>query len=151
MKAQAKMRIRAVSTEPSLFAYIKYGNRQRVRLKIRHLAPLDGCACASEEWVYGGRKVPYLMTLLKYFLSTGSVSWDGGWEEDENCIAPINKDSVIACGSFIFDSWYTYICFWMFSIYRRNLHKSFAFKMFGWRIFRIWETENTCTSDSLDS
>ena len=26
--------------------------------KIRHLDPLDGCACAFEELVYGGRKVP---------------------------------------------------------------------------------------------
>ena len=26
--------------------------------KIRHLTPLDGCACAFEEWGYGGRKVP---------------------------------------------------------------------------------------------
>ena len=46
------------SPEPSLFAHIKYGSRRRVRPKIRHLAPLDGCACVFEEWVYGGRKVP---------------------------------------------------------------------------------------------
>ena len=26
--------------------------------KIRHLAPLDGCKCVFEEWVYGGWKVP---------------------------------------------------------------------------------------------
>ena len=38
-KAQASLRIRAVSPEPSLFANIKYGNRRRVRPKIRHLAP----------------------------------------------------------------------------------------------------------------
>ena len=36
----------------------KYGSWQRVRQKIRHLAPLDGCACVFEEWVYGGWKVP---------------------------------------------------------------------------------------------
>ena len=48
----------AVSPEPSLFAHIKYGSRRRVRPKIRHLAPLDGCACTTEEWVYGGRKIP---------------------------------------------------------------------------------------------
>ena len=30
----------------------------RVWPKIRHQAPLDGCACAFEEWVYEGRKVP---------------------------------------------------------------------------------------------
>ena len=57
-KAQMSLRIRAVSPEPSLFAYMKYGRRRRVLPKIRHLAPLDGCACAFEECVYGGRKVP---------------------------------------------------------------------------------------------
>ena len=48
----------AGSPEPSLFAYIKNGSRRRVQPKIRHLAPLDGCACAFEEWIYGGRKIP---------------------------------------------------------------------------------------------
>ena len=38
----------AVSSEPSLFAHMKNGSRQRVRPKIRHLASLDGCACAFE-------------------------------------------------------------------------------------------------------
>ena len=51
--------IRAVSTEPSLFAHMKYRSRRRVRPNIRHLAQLDGCACAFDEWVYGGRNVPY--------------------------------------------------------------------------------------------
>ena len=54
--AQASLRIRAVSPEPSLFANVKYGSRRRVLSKIRHLAPLDGCACVFEEWVY---KVPF--------------------------------------------------------------------------------------------
>ena len=58
VKAQADLRIRAVSPEPSLFVYMKYGSRWRVRPNIRYLAPLDGCACAFEEWVYGGQKVP---------------------------------------------------------------------------------------------
>ena len=40
-----------------LFAHKKCGNRRRVWPKIRHLAPPDGCECAFEEWVYGGRKV----------------------------------------------------------------------------------------------
>ena len=57
-KAEASLRIRAVSPEPSLFAHMIYGSRQRVGTNIRHLAPLDGCPCAFEEWVYGGRKVP---------------------------------------------------------------------------------------------
>ena len=54
----AQMRIRAVSPKPSLFAHLKYGSRHRVRPKIGHLAPLDVCACAFEECVYGRRKVP---------------------------------------------------------------------------------------------
>ena len=57
VKAQASLRICAVSPESSLFAHIKYGSRRRGQQKIRHLAPLDGCACAFEEWVYRGRKV----------------------------------------------------------------------------------------------
>ena len=57
-KAQASLRIRAVSPEPSLFAHMKHGSRRRVRPKIRHLAPLDAYTCAFEEYVYGGRKVP---------------------------------------------------------------------------------------------
>ena len=56
--AQAGLRIRAVSPEPSLFAHMKYGSRRRIQPKIRHLAPLDGCAYVFEEWIYGGRKVP---------------------------------------------------------------------------------------------
>ena len=58
VKAQASLRICAVSPEPSLFAHMKYESRRKVRPKIRHLAPLDGCACAFKEWVYGGQKVP---------------------------------------------------------------------------------------------
>ena len=58
-KAQANLRIHAVSPEPSLFAHMKYGSWRRVRTKIRHLAQLDGCACAFEEWVHGGRRVPW--------------------------------------------------------------------------------------------
>ena len=49
---------RRLRREPSLFAYMMYGSRRRVRLKIRHLCPLHGCACVFEEWVYGGRKLP---------------------------------------------------------------------------------------------
>ena len=39
-------------------AHMNYGSRRRVRPKIRHLAPLDGCACVFEEWIYGGQKMP---------------------------------------------------------------------------------------------
>ena len=56
VKAQASMRIRAVSPRTSLFAHMKHGSRRRVRQKIRHLAPLNSCTCAFEVWVYGGRK-----------------------------------------------------------------------------------------------
>ena len=41
-KAQACLRIRADSPEPSLFAHLKYGSRRRVRPKIRLLAQHDG-------------------------------------------------------------------------------------------------------------
>ena len=57
-EGSASMRIRAVLPEPSLLAHMKYGSRRRVCPKVRHLAPLVGCACAFEERVYGGRKVP---------------------------------------------------------------------------------------------
>ena len=55
-KAQVSLHIRAVSPEPLLFTNLKYWSRRRVQPKIRHLAPLDGCACTFEEF-YGGRKV----------------------------------------------------------------------------------------------
>ena len=41
--ALASLRICAALPEPSLFANVEYGS------KIRHLASLDGCACAFEE------------------------------------------------------------------------------------------------------
>ena len=47
-----------------------YGSRRRVRLKIRHLTPLDGCACAFEEWVYRGRKGPKSHELAHLFYCT---------------------------------------------------------------------------------
>ena len=48
-KAQASLRICAVSPEPSLFAHIKNGSRRRARPKIRHLALQDVCTCMFEE------------------------------------------------------------------------------------------------------
>ena len=71
-KAQASLHIRAVSPEPLLFAHIKYGSRQRVRPKIRHLASLEGCACAFEVWVYGGRKVPWSHELAHFIFGRSS-------------------------------------------------------------------------------
>ena len=55
VKAQARLHILAVSPEPSLFAHLKHGSRRRVWPKIRHVAPVDCCACVFEDWVYGGR------------------------------------------------------------------------------------------------
>ena len=48
-KAQVSLHIHAVLPEPLLFVDMKYGSRGRVQLKIRHLTPLDGCACAFED------------------------------------------------------------------------------------------------------
>ena len=67
-KAQASLRIRTASPEPSLLAHIKYGSRRRGQPKIRHQGPLDGCACAFEECIYGGRKVPFSRDMAQLFL-----------------------------------------------------------------------------------
>ena len=50
----------------------RYGSRRRVRPNIRHLAPLDGCACAFEEWIYGGQKVPKSHELANLLDSSSS-------------------------------------------------------------------------------
>ena len=44
-KAQASLRLCAVSPKPSLFAYKKYKSRWRPRPIFRYLAPLDSCVC----------------------------------------------------------------------------------------------------------
>ena len=46
----------SLAPEHSLFVHMKNVSRRRFRPKFRHLAPLYGCACAFEEWVYGGRE-----------------------------------------------------------------------------------------------
>ena len=61
-KVQASLRIRAVSSEPSLFARMKYGSRRKVRRKVRHLAPMDGCACAFENELTEDEKYHNLMS-----------------------------------------------------------------------------------------
>ena len=63
--AQASLRIRAVSPEPLLFAHMKYGSRRRVQPKIRHLAPLDGCACAFNNEFTEDEKCHNLISWLK--------------------------------------------------------------------------------------
>ena len=57
-KAQARLRIREVTPEPSLFAHMSYRTRRGFRPRISHLEPLSGCKCAFEECHYGRRKVP---------------------------------------------------------------------------------------------
>ena len=47
----------------------------------RHLAPVDGCACVVfDEWVYGGRKVPWLKwkpdEVLRVFTAR---TWQSFW------------------------------------------------------------------------
>ena len=82
-KAQASLRIRAVSPEPSLFAHMNYGSRRRVRQKIRHLAPLDGCACVFEELIYGGQKVPKSHELAPLCLACN--------KSDKDCLNSVNQ------------------------------------------------------------
>ena len=52
----------------------------RVRPKIRQLAPLDGCTCAFEEWVYG-RKVPksHELAHIITFFGSKTVRPSQGW------------------------------------------------------------------------
>ena len=65
-KAQASLRVRAVSPEPSLyprslakaFAVRTHEVWKYTKGPIRNLSPLDGCACAFEERVYGRRNIP---------------------------------------------------------------------------------------------
>ena len=68
-KAQASLHIRPVSPEPSLLAYMKYGSRWKVRSKIRHLAPLDGCTCTFENEFTEDEKCYILISWLIF------VSW----------------------------------------------------------------------------
>ena len=67
-KAQAGLHIRAVSPEPSLFAHMNNGSRRRVRPKIRHPAPLDGCVCVFDE-CKEGKKYQNLMSWLNWSLT----------------------------------------------------------------------------------
>ena len=62
--------------EPSLFTHMNCRSRQRVRPKIRHLAPLDGWACVLEEWIYRGQKVPKPHELAHiYFADLFNLLW----------------------------------------------------------------------------
>ena len=50
-KAQASLRMRTVSPEPSLLAYIQFGFGLRLRQKLGTVTLLDSCACEFEECV----------------------------------------------------------------------------------------------------
>ena len=70
-KTQASLRIRAVSPEPSRFAHIKYGSRQRVRPNIRHLGPTG--------WLR--------IRIWRMILQRTIFSWDGSFHV-ERCLVP---------------------------------------------------------------
>ena len=61
--AQSRQSLRCSHT----WTIIVDGSRRRVRQKIGHLVPLNGCACVFEEWINGGRKVPKSHELAKIF------------------------------------------------------------------------------------
>ena len=102
-KAQASLRIRAVSPEPLLFAHMKYGSRRRVRPKIRHIAPLDSRACAFEEWVYGRRKVPESHAMIHSFLENQSSKFSIGHFPLSNVYS--SSRGWRNCGSFSTSGW----------------------------------------------
>ena len=74
MYAQASLHICAVSSEPLLFAHMKYGSRRRVRPKIRHLAPLDDCARAFKNEFTEDEKYHNLIRLKSSSSLTAFVS-----------------------------------------------------------------------------
>ena len=92
-KAQASLRSRAVSPEPSLFAHMKNGNRRRVRLNIRRLAQLDVCPCAYEECSRRAKSV--------------IIYWDGS---NESWISAISSHSFVRLIATVF-------CFTVITIY----------------------------------
>ena len=66
-KAQTRLRIRAVSPEPSLFAHMKYRSRRRIWPKIRYLALwMAAHACLKNEFS-GDEKYHNLMSWLNCF------------------------------------------------------------------------------------
>ena len=80
MKAQTSLPISTVLPEPWLFAHMKYGSRQMVQSKIRHLAPLNSCTWAFEfmedekchnfmRWLKYGKKLEtksYISDLIEW-------------------------------------------------------------------------------------
>ena len=82
-KAQASLRIRADSPEPSLLAHMKYESRRGVQPKIRHLVPLDGCTCGFEVSLWQTKST--------------IISWDGSFyfvnTKQDTLGNPINQAS----------------------------------------------------------
>ena len=101
-KAQASLRICTVSPEPLLFAHMKYGSRQRVRPKIRHIAPLDGCASRLKNEFTEDEKYHNLMRWLicKHIVAKGCLVLILLMEEVERTIGHmqtiVNKVGIIA-------------------------------------------------------
>ena len=65
-KTQASLRICAVSPEPSPFAHMKHGSRQKVRLKIRHRAHWMAATARLKYEFTEDEKCHNLMSWLKY-------------------------------------------------------------------------------------
>ena len=71
-KAQASLCNCPVLPEPSLFTHIKYGSRRRVQPKIRHQAPLDGCAYRLKNEFTEDEKYHNLMRWLISCVKNGT-------------------------------------------------------------------------------
>ena len=143
VKAQASLRIRAVSPEPSLFAHMNYGSRRWFRPKISHLALLDDCACVFEEWIYGGQKVPKSHELAQIiflriswwkFLSQSLIEVTDKRDKITPEIAPreikwmasLNDTTSLFSGKYIFYSIYLIQSIWMLypdTVVARSLKK----------------------------
>ena len=100
-KAQASLRIRTVSPEPSLFAHTIYGSRGSFRQPTTSLALLS--SCAFEFIGTQSAKVPFLMRWLKWFISHNTeqlliwqavlslfshthcyINWAAAWQKQQN-------------------------------------------------------------------
>ena len=108
-KALASLHNHAVSPEPSLFAHMRYGSKRRVQPKIRHLAPLDGCTCTFEEWVYGGRKVPWSFD-YKNLLWLWGRDWK--FRHEGNCSASLGLQTLLTMIVFKLE----YVLFYQFYV-----------------------------------
>ena len=87
-KAQASLRIRAVSPEPSLFAHTKYGSRQTVRPKIRHLPHWIAAHARLKNEFTEDEKCHKIMSWLIFqhtFMSMFCAKWES--VQFRNCLA----------------------------------------------------------------